>query len=71
MRRPAKRPFFFGLSDGRVLRLEDSTEESGLTIPIQGNDEDRRELLCVQAHKRERCKGIASCDWGCSLKSVE
>ena len=27
---------FTGLLDGRVIRLEDSTEESGLTIPIQG-----------------------------------
>jgi len=42
---PSSETVFWDCLMGGRYRLEDSEEESGLTIPIQGNDEDRRESL--------------------------
>ena len=45
MRRPSQ-AVFYGLFEVGGGKLEDSTEESGTTIPIQRAEEIRRELLC-------------------------
>ena len=70
MRRPSQAAFCGLFDSGRDARLEDSTEESGITIPIQRAVEIAGSFY-VFRHGRERCKDVVRFIVGCSLKSVE
>ena len=56
MRRPSQ-AVLCGLSGGRTYEPEDSTEESGVTIPIQ-RAMNFAGSFYVFRHGRERCKDI-------------
>ena len=70
MRRPIEAVFSEAVSLMGGSEPEDSTEESGLTIPIQRAEEFAGSFHVFMAWE-ERCKAFTRCVWGCSLKSVE